>query len=203
MENKTSDYYTRYLERVNFYKSFGYDIEKERKFILEKSCPFDGDILEVGTGKGYFTVELAKAGYNFTSVDVSYQEQDYARRNIKYFGFAKLVNFQIENAEQFSFKDASFDTVFVINAIHHFENPYKVMDELIRVTSFEGKFILSDFNEEGLKLIGKIHESEGRTHKAGSVNLNDIGKYLQRKDFSIETYSSKFQEIVTACHSLM
>ena len=60
MEGRVLENHKRYLERINLYRSFGYDVEKERRFVLEKSVPLYGNILEVGTGKGYFTVELAK-----------------------------------------------------------------------------------------------------------------------------------------------
>ena len=63
MEEKLLENHKIYLERINFYKKFGYDVGEERKFILEKAYPLYGDILEVGTGKGYFTVELAKEGW--------------------------------------------------------------------------------------------------------------------------------------------
>ena len=48
--------YKRYRERIELYKSFSCDIEEERKFIIEKAYIFYGDILEVGTSKGYFTL---------------------------------------------------------------------------------------------------------------------------------------------------
>jgi len=198
LEEKLSENHKRYLERINFYKDFGYDVEEERKFILEKSCPLYGDIVEVGTGKGYFTVELAKEGHNFTSIDISEEEQEFARLNIKYFGFEKLVDFRIENAEHLSFDDASFDTIFSINTIHHLTNPVNVIEELIRILTLEGKMILSDFTEDGLKIIDKIHAAEGRVHKAGLANLSDIGNYLERRRFGIQKHKSKFQEILIA-----
>ena len=46
MEEKLSENHKRYSEKVNFYKKFGYDVEEERKFILEKSYPLYGDIAE-------------------------------------------------------------------------------------------------------------------------------------------------------------
>ncbi len=203
MENKVSNYHTRYQERVDFYKSFGYDIEAERKFILESARPLYGDILEVGTGKGYFTVELAKQGYSFTSIDASRQEQDLARRNINHFGLEKLVDFRVENAESLTFKDSSFDAIFMINTVHHLERPYKVIDELIRIISFEGKIILSDFTKDGMEMIAKVHETEGRVHEAGLVSLKRIVEYLEEKKFLVERCGSKFQEVVIGCHSLM
>ena len=44
MEEKLLENHKRYLERIEFYKSFGYDIEKERRFIFEKAGPISGNI---------------------------------------------------------------------------------------------------------------------------------------------------------------
>ena len=191
----------RYCERIKYYKDFGYDIKKEIKFILEKSYPIYGDILDVGTGKGYFALELAKEGYSFTSIDISAEEQELAKLNIKYFNLEKQINFRIENAENLSFEDSSFDIIFSINAIHHFSNPIKAIDELIRMITFEGKMILSDFTKEGLEIMDRIHKAEGRHHAVGRVGLSEITKYLQGREFKIEKHMSKFQEIVVAYHS--
>jgi len=193
----------RYLERISLYKSFGYDIEQEREFIIEKSEPLYGDILEVGTGKGHLAIALAKEGYRFTSIDVSDQEQEIAKLNIKYLGLEKQVNFKIENAKKLSFKDKAFDIIFAVNVVHHLTAPFEVIDELIRLVSFEGKIILSDFSREGLDLIDKVHKSEGRKHGLTQAKLDDIEGYLAGKDFKIEKYKSNFQEILIAYHPII
>ncbi|MBL7131269.1 MAG: class I SAM-dependent methyltransferase [Candidatus Omnitrophica bacterium] len=203
MERVITENYKRYCERISLYRKFGYDIEKERAFIIEKAQPLYGDILEVGTGKGYLTVALAKEGYHFTSIDISEDEQRFARLNIEYFGFEKQVDFNIENAESLSFKNGSFDVISSINTVDYFMNLFKVIDELIRIVSFEGKIILSDFSKEGLELVDKIHSSEGKRHKANQINLDDIAKYLLDKDFRIEKHGSRFQEILIAYHQLI
>jgi len=61
----------RYLERKALYSSLGYNVDRERTFILEKARPLYGNILEAGTGKGHFALELARAGYKFTTFDIS------------------------------------------------------------------------------------------------------------------------------------
>ncbi len=203
MEKKIAENYRRYLERVNLYKKFGYDIENERKFILEKAQPIYGNILEVGTGKGYFTLVLAKKGYTFTSIDISEEEQKFARLNIKYFGLENQVDFRIMNAENLDFEDNSFDIIFLINTIHHLDNPYRVIDELIRVVSFEGKIILSDFTNEGLEIMNKIHTRRGSSHEVNNVVLSDIDNYLIKKEFKIQKYRSKFQEISIAYRQII
>ncbi|OGX15013.1 MAG: hypothetical protein A2166_00790 [Omnitrophica WOR_2 bacterium RBG_13_41_10] len=203
LDKEVLENHKRYLERKALYKSFGCDIDQERAFIIEKAQPIYGDVLEAGTGKGHFALALAKEGYRFTTFDISEQEQKFARLNLKYFGLDHLVDFRIENGESLSFKDKSFDIIFSINTFHHLINPYKVLDELIRLLSFEGKLILSDFTKEGMSLMDKIHASEGRKHQASKTTLPDIERYLIEKGFEVDKASSKFQEVLIAYHQLI
>ena len=146
---------------------------------------------------------MAKEGYKFISIDISKEEQRIARLNLRYFGLEKSVDFRIENAECLSFKNKSFDVIFAVNALHHFANPYKVIDELVRVVKFEGKIILSDFTKEGLGFMDKIHAIEGRKHEVSNTTLSDIERYLIEKGFKIDKASSKFQEVLIAYHQLI
>ena len=100
MESEVLENHKRYLERKALYKSFGCDVDKERKFILDAARLISGSILEVGTGKGHFTLVLARAGFKFTTIDISEQEQKFARLNLKYFGLDGLVDFRIGDAER-------------------------------------------------------------------------------------------------------
>ena len=195
MEKEVLENYKRYIERKKLYQSFGFDIDRERKFVLERAEPVFGDILEVGTGKGHFTLTLAKEGYRFISVDISEKEQKIAKLNLKYFGLENFVDFKTENAENLSFEDSSFDIIFSINTIHHLSRPIKVIDELIRIVTFEGKIIMSDFTKEGLEIIAKIHTSEGRIHEVGRMATSDISSYLESKGFNIQKHKSRFQDV--------
>ena len=192
-----------YSERAQLFKDFGYDIEKEINFVIEKAQPLYGNILEIGTGKGHFALELAKEGYCFTSVDISEEAQEYARMNMHHLGLEKYVEFKIENAERLSFKNKSFDVIFSINTLHHLENLYRVLDEMKRVLSLEGKIILTDFTKAGRDFITRIHKEEGRIHSKKLTNFADIEHYFKKDDFRIEKYKSTFQELLIAYHYLM
>jgi len=198
LEREVIDNHRNYSKRVELYKRFGYDIEDERKFIITKSYPLYGNILELGTGKGYFALALAKEGYNFTSIDISEQEQTFARLNIRHYGYEKKVNFQIEDAQKLSFKDGEFDIVFCVNMFHHLKDPLKVTEELIRVVSAKGKIILSDFSKKGLELVDKIHLSEGRVHKASPLDLNYTAEYLMKNNFNLEKHTTVYQDLIIA-----
>jgi len=195
LDDSTAEIRRNYIERVVLYKNFGYDIEEERKFIIEKAKPLSGRILEVGTGKGYFSVVLAGKGYNFLSVDVLAESQEVALSNLEYFGLDNLVDLKVENAESLSFKDSSFGVVFSVNMIHHLRNSFKAVDEFVRVISDKGKIVLSDFSRQGLELVDKVHALEGKgKHHSGDVTLKEISLYLFEKGFTVENHSSKFQD---------
>ena len=198
MNNEILENHKKYLERQALFKSFGYDVDKERDFILEQAKPFQGRILEAGTGKGHFALALAKAGYSFVTFDISADEQRFAKLNIAHFGFEKKVDFRIENGERTSFTSGSFDTVFSVNVLHHLRNPYQVIDELIRLISTQGKLILADFTDDGFKVMDKIHGLEGNTHEVGQVSMLDVESYLIKKGFLARKAKSVYQCVLIA-----
>lgn len=198
MNNEVLENHKRYLERKALYKSFGYDVDKERGFILKQAEPVSGKILEAGTGKGHFALTLAKAGYSFVTFDISPEEQHFAKLNIAYFGFDKQVDFRIENGEKTSFSSGSFDVVFSVNVLHHLRNATQVIDELIRIVSPEGKFVLADFTDEGFKVMDKIHGHEGNKHEVGEFTLFDAENYLSRKGFKVTGIQSIYQAVLVA-----
>ncbi len=198
MEKEILDNHQRYLERVNFYRSSGYDLEKERDFILDKSMPISGEILEIGTGKGHFALALAKRGHSFISIDVSSQDQEIAMLNLRYYGLEKQAVFKIENAEHLSFSDQSFDMIFCVNVFHHLKNPQMVLKEMTRLLWPSGKIILSDFSPKGLEIINACHMREGKTHDYFKNYLEEAKDYLSKKGFEIAESQSGVQEIIIA-----
>ncbi len=198
MDIDIQENHKRYSERVALDNSYGYDIDKERSFILEQAKPLDGKILEAGTGKGHFALALAKEGHSFVTFDISADEQCYAKLNLAYYSLEKLADFRIENAEHTSFPDRSFDIIFSVNVLHHLQNPYTVFEELIRILSPQGKLIVADFSESGFEIMDKIHALEGNTHDRGKVSISDIEVYLKNKGFSIKKSKSEIQIVLVA-----
>ena len=198
MEQEVIENHKNYLARVNFYRSFGYDLEKERDFIIGKSLPISGEILEIGTGKGHFALALAKWGYSFISIDLSKQEQEIAKLNLQYFRLEKQVILRVEDAENLSFPNRSFDTVFSINVFHHLEKPIVALNEIVRLLRNNGKIVLSDFSAKGLEIINACHTHEGRKHDYFKNNLNEAKDYFIHKGFDIKEFQSEVQRILIA-----
>ena len=196
MKQAVLENHNKYCERRDLFKSFGYDIEEERKFILDAVMPVSGRILEVGIGKGHSSVALAKKGHSLISIDISEEEQAFARLNLEYFYLLDRVDLRIMDAEHLAFEEGSFDVIFSVNAVHHFRDVFKVTDELTRVMAPAGKIILCEFSEEGFQVVDRVHARDGRTHATGKKGLDDIADYLQGKGYEVEKKSSRFQEIL-------
>ena len=111
-KNEVRENHDQYLERKALYYQFGYDIDKERAFIIEKARPISGRILEAGTGKGYFALALANEGFHFTSFDISESEQKYARLNLMYYGLEQQVHLDIASAKSLPYKYGFFQRDF-------------------------------------------------------------------------------------------
>jgi ubiquinone/menaquinone biosynthesis C-methylase UbiE len=197
-DTEVAENHKKYLKHKALYKRFGYDIDQERDFIVNKSLPISGKILEVGTGKGHFSLALARHGYSFVSIDASKDEQRFARLNLRYFGFEHCADFCIEDACCLKFNDKSYDSIFCINMLHHLVNPHDAIDEFIRILAPNGKIVLSDFTQEGFELVDRVHASENRVHEIISSMLNETGEYLNQKGFETTTSSSKIQAVIVA-----
>jgi len=197
-EKELIDNHQSYLERVALYKKFGYDVDKERTFTIEKARPFSGNILEVGTGKGYFTLALAQAGFNFFSFDISAEEQRYALLNLMYHGLQQQVAFGLADVECIPCDDGFFNVIFAVNMIHHLSSVRKACNELVRILSPSGEIILSDFNAHGLAIVDKIHEMEGRKHELNSGTMIDAKEALMEHGLIIKEYESSAQVLLVA-----
>ena len=71
-------------DRLKLLKKYGYDIPKIRNRILAKAgLSFDGNMLEVGTGRGHMAVALARKGFKFVSIDLDKNGQEVAKTYLK------------------------------------------------------------------------------------------------------------------------
>lgn len=188
----------KYLERKKVYMTFGYDIDWERDFILGCVKPLAGRVLEIGTGKGHFTLALAREGVNLTSVDISAREQQFACYNLSYYDCESRVDFRIEDASRLSFSDGSFETICSVNVMHHLKGPLQVAGEMLRVFSRQGKIVISDFSKEGFKMIEEFHASEGRVHENAKVTIEDIASFFRQNGLDVNLSSSRFQDVLIA-----
>jgi len=92
----------------------------------------NGTILDLGSGTGYLSIEIAKRSPNLQvyGIDLGRQMVKIARRHAKGIDNARFV---FGNAAKLPFKDNSIDLVVSTGASHHWKTPRIVFDECYRV----------------------------------------------------------------------
>ena len=186
----------RSLERISLYRSCGLDRTRSQEFIVKKAGSLKGGILEIGTGKGYLTVLLAKKTENMISVDISEAEQRFAALNAAAAEVLNKIEFNLCDARKLPYSDNNFDLVISANAFHHFEYPFAVLKEMIRVC--RNKLVIADFNKGGFEIVRKIHQDEGREHEEQHGDFGIVGVYLKEHGFSVNRFEDYCQIVYVA-----
>ncbi len=175
---------------------FGYDIPRSRDFILVKSRLGRGSLLEVGTGKGHFTVVLARKRFSLTSIDLDPIPQKLAREYLRQERLGKRVRILVMNAEKLKFASHSFDNVISVNFMHHAKKPIKCLEEMIRVT--RKKIVIADVNKKGEIVLERLHKREGHGHPRSRISFTNMRTLLQKNGFQVKIYKGFCQIIIVA-----
>ena len=183
-----------YLERLAFYKKLGLDHIKARKNIIKNIGTGYKKILEVGTGKGYLTIPLAKE-YDFVvSMDINQEDQKIALMNAIYENVQNKIEFVIQNCEELNIKAKSFDIVISSFTFHHLDKPFQVINEILKV--FKNKLIITDFNDKGRKIIEKAHILENRKHLYANEEFYILSYYIKEKGYNVTEFEDEWQKIL-------
>lgn len=102
------------------------------------------EILDVGTGPGFFATILTLAGHHVTAVDCTEAMIEKAEKNAADFG-AHLY-FRVEDAHSLSFCDERFDLVISRNVTWTLLEPERAYLEWNRVLKPNGKILIFDAN---------------------------------------------------------
>ncbi len=102
-------------------------------------------VLEIGAGRGDFSIWLAQKYPNAIIVGTDFSTKAIEIAKTKLSTNANLF-FQVENAENLSFENSSFDWIISCETLEHVFNPQKMSDEIYRVLKPGGNFILTTEN---------------------------------------------------------
>ncbi len=190
--------HARLLERNAVHRRFGYDSEASVRFVMERALPFRGRVLDIGTGKGRFVVLLARHAVKVTTVDISAEEQAFARLEAMHAGVADRVDFVRADARSLPWRARSFGAVTCWNVFHHLDDPERVFGEMLRVLKPGGKLVLADFSPSGFRIMDEIHAAEGRLHPHLPTRFAHWRIQLQRQGFRVRRFMGHHQEVLVA-----
>ncbi len=178
-------------KRLFLYKEKGLDFFESRKFILEKAKPLESSILELGTGTGYTTLALAKAGHKIISIDKDKETLKTAALNLAYANVLSNAKFYVMDAKHLTFKNNSFNSVIAVNLFHHIDNANKMFAEIDRILYANGKIVLADFNKRGMETVDAVHKQESRVHEDKFITRADVSSYFCGLGYNIKSFETR------------
>lgn len=97
-------------------------------------------VLEIGCGVGTDGLQFARAGANYTGVDLTEAAIELARKNFETAG--QSGEFRVADAEKLAFADESFDMVYSHGVLHHTPDIESAVREIHRVLKTGGRAVV-------------------------------------------------------------
>lgn len=141
-------------------------------------------VLDLGAGYGTTANFLINNGFEVIAIDLDDESIEIAKI------INPDINYQKLNAENLPYKDASFDTLILRDALHHFvgeANFTKVKKEIYRLLKPNGTVIFFDPNINFiLKTLRKIsnHKDEECTYEEGIKIMGELNLEIIHKSFN-------------------
>lgn len=116
---------------------------RRNHYILKYFTPHSGDkIMDLGSGRGWFSFEMAKLGYDITAVDLSQKNLDALKER------TARVKTIYGSAEDLPFTEERFDWIVMNEVLEHLENPVQVLKHIQQFLTPLGKIFISvPYNE--------------------------------------------------------
>ena len=114
--------------------------------------------LEVGSGGGYMSEDIARLGFDTTGVDPSPRSVEVAAEHARASGLH--IRYERAAGESLPFEDASFDVVLCCDVLEHVRDLPSVISEVARVLKPAGFFFFDTFNRTFVSWLAVIKISQ-------------------------------------------
>jgi SAM-dependent methyltransferase len=145
-------------------------------------------VLDVACGDGILAFEIARHCAYLTGVDVSEGMIALASERAIEAG-ANNVSFQVGDAANLELPDGTFDRVFCRLGVHHFSDPAKALQEMVRVVKTLGHLIIADIisseDPSWREAHNRIEHSRDPSHQ-GMLSPRQIRALLEGAGLSLE-----------------
>ena len=126
---------------------------------LKKMEP-SGTLVDIGCGSGNLLIKIAENfdSLNLIGVDITDEMLDLAKQKSEEYHQGDRIKFKLGTAEKLPFSDNSVDFIVSTFSLHHWSNPINIFQEIFRVLTSDGKFLIFDFRRDARKFFyGLFH----------------------------------------------
>ena len=119
----------------------------------------DSQILDVACGTADSTIALARAGISsVTGVDISEEMLKVGETKVAAQNLDSVITLQVEDCENLSFDDDSFDAAFIAFGIRNFEDKRNGLRELRRVLKPNGHLLILELSVPQNKILLSLYK---------------------------------------------
>ena len=119
----------------------------------------DSQVLDVACGTADSTIALAKAGVpRVTGVDISEGMLKVGEKKIEELKLNSTITLKVEDCENLSFEDNTFDVAFIAFGIRNFEDKKKGLKELHRVLKPNGLLLILELSVPQNKILLSLYK---------------------------------------------
>jgi ubiquinone/menaquinone biosynthesis C-methylase UbiE len=111
-------------------------------------------VLEIGCGLATDAVQFARAGADYTGIDLTPRSIELARHRFLESGLTG--NFQVADAENLPFEDNQFDLVYSHGVLHHTPDTQRAINEVHRVLRPRAMAIVMLYHKNSYNYYGNI-----------------------------------------------
>lgn len=131
-----------------------YELVEEHRYSKEWHIPHAAgftsarglDVLEIGCGLGTDGAQFARAGANYTGIDLTEAAIELAQKRFELFNIPG--RFQTADAERLEFADSSFDLVYSHGVLHHTPDTAGAVKEIHRVLRPGGRAVVMLYHRD-------------------------------------------------------
>lgn len=148
-------------DKLNHILSLGVDKlwrKKALKEIVDKTL--DLKVLDLACGTCDFSIAIARklSGGSVIASDISEGMLQIGRTKVKPAGLEEKISLRVEDAENLSFEDGTFDRVTVAFGVRNFEDLRKGLIEMRRVLKKDGKLVILELSVPQNKVLFALYK---------------------------------------------
>lgn len=119
----------------------------------------DSQVLDVACGTADSTIALAKAGISHViGVDISEEMLKVGEEKVSAMKLDSSITLKVEDCENLSFDDNTFDAAFIAFGIRNFEDKMKGLKELKRVLKNNGHLLILELSVPQNKILLSLYK---------------------------------------------